>query len=474
MSKISKNIRQLRKERGMTQDELAEKLFVTRQAVSSWENDRTQPDVHMLGRLREIFGVSIEELLYGEKRNTALELEKPDYTSSLVTAFSVLGAILTGAGLVMVFVFSWERLPKLIKGALCFLPLLLGQTAGAFVLAKKKEKKPWREGASVLWMVGIISSTLLCYSFFNFRISEYVTYAVMAVMILPVMFLLKSVAALPVFYFTGAWACFSLGDYNLFVVTVKEILFQTAAGALLLSVLLSGVYFTRKLRKNEPKSVSSRVAEWITAVAIPVATTVYVALVNPNYNIWICWLSAVVLSYYIIGQRLKESVASFGVLGFIGTVLLSGYYGIAFDFSDACDFSFRGLVTAVAGIALVVGAAVFVKGRFERKTQLASAAVFLIMQIVYAFDPKFTLTFFSLAFFSLMIAEGAMIKKLIPMNTGFIGFLYLVVCWIIESDLDTLTIGLILIACGGALLGANVAIVKSKKKLTDKAQEVSQ
>ncbi len=458
----------------MTQDDLAEKLFVTRQAISSWENDRTQPDVHMLGRLREIFGVSIEELLYGEKRNTKLELEKPDYTSSLVTAFSVLGAILTGAGLVMVFVFSWERLPQLIKGALCFLPLLLGQTAGAFVLAKKKEKKPWREGASVLWMVGIISSTLLCYSFFNFRISEYVTYAVVAVMILPVMFLLKSVAALPVFYFTGTWACFMIDDYNLYFVTAKEIICQTIAGVLMLTVLFAGGYFTYKFRASEPKSISSRVAEWITVIAFPTVTTIYVALVNSNYYLWIYWLSAVVLSYYIVGYKLKDSAPSFGVLGFIGTVLLSGYYGISFDFYEDCKFSLGCLITTLAGVALVAGALVLVKGRFERKTQLASAAVFLIMQLVYIFSPEFMLTFFSLAFFSLMIAEGAMSKKLIPMNTGFIGFLYLVVCWILESELDSLTIGLLLIACGSALLGANVAIVKSKKKLTDKAQEVSQ
>ena len=67
MTKVSKNIKELRKERNMTQDELAQKLFVTRQAVSSWENDRTQPDIFMLGKIREVFGVSIEELLYGKE-----------------------------------------------------------------------------------------------------------------------------------------------------------------------------------------------------------------------------------------------------------------------------------------------------------------------------------------------------------------------------------------------------------------------
>ena len=76
MSKISKNIKQLRTQRGLTQDTLAEKISVTRQAVSSWENDRTQPDLEMLSRLAEVLEVSFEELIYGKKRNTTLELEK--------------------------------------------------------------------------------------------------------------------------------------------------------------------------------------------------------------------------------------------------------------------------------------------------------------------------------------------------------------------------------------------------------------
>lgn len=69
MSKISKNIKRLRNEKGFTQDLLAEKLHITRQAVSSWENDRTQPDIDMLEKLSEVFGISIEELIYGKEKH---------------------------------------------------------------------------------------------------------------------------------------------------------------------------------------------------------------------------------------------------------------------------------------------------------------------------------------------------------------------------------------------------------------------
>jgi len=69
MNTVGQTIKRLRKEQNLTQDQLAEKLFVTRQAVSSWETGKTQPDVETLGQLADIFGVSAEVLIYGTPRS---------------------------------------------------------------------------------------------------------------------------------------------------------------------------------------------------------------------------------------------------------------------------------------------------------------------------------------------------------------------------------------------------------------------
>ncbi len=60
---IGKRIAANRKRLGMTQDQLAERLGVTAQAVSKWENDQSCPDIATLPRLAEIFGISTDELL---------------------------------------------------------------------------------------------------------------------------------------------------------------------------------------------------------------------------------------------------------------------------------------------------------------------------------------------------------------------------------------------------------------------------
>lgn len=65
---IGKNIKRFRSEKNMTQEELAVKLNVTRQAVSNWENEKTQPDVETLGAIAEVLEVTLEELIYEDSK----------------------------------------------------------------------------------------------------------------------------------------------------------------------------------------------------------------------------------------------------------------------------------------------------------------------------------------------------------------------------------------------------------------------
>ena len=66
MLKISENIAALRKQTGITQEDLANRLNVSNQAVSKWEAGKCCPDIEMLPELSAFFGVSIDELLLGE------------------------------------------------------------------------------------------------------------------------------------------------------------------------------------------------------------------------------------------------------------------------------------------------------------------------------------------------------------------------------------------------------------------------
>lgn len=64
--KIGRFIYELRTKNKMTQKSLADRLFVTSQAISKWENGRGIPDIEQIKRISDIFGVSMKEIIEGE------------------------------------------------------------------------------------------------------------------------------------------------------------------------------------------------------------------------------------------------------------------------------------------------------------------------------------------------------------------------------------------------------------------------
>ena len=70
---LNERIKELRTARGMSQVELAEKLGISKQSVSNWENDNIQPSIQMLVKIARTFSVSTDYLL-GEDERSFLEV----------------------------------------------------------------------------------------------------------------------------------------------------------------------------------------------------------------------------------------------------------------------------------------------------------------------------------------------------------------------------------------------------------------
>ena len=81
--KIGEFIKELRKEKNITQDELANKFYVSRRTVSRWETGSNLPDIDILIELAEYFNVDIRELLNGKKREENMTEEIKDVALSV-------------------------------------------------------------------------------------------------------------------------------------------------------------------------------------------------------------------------------------------------------------------------------------------------------------------------------------------------------------------------------------------------------
>ena len=94
MRDIGKNIKDLRMRAKLTQEELAEKLFVTRQTISNYENAKSRPDVEMIVRIGEILNADANTVIYGIPE--ALDKRKKCLRVWIITCVMLVASVLIG------------------------------------------------------------------------------------------------------------------------------------------------------------------------------------------------------------------------------------------------------------------------------------------------------------------------------------------------------------------------------------------
>lgn len=161
--KIGKFIQERRKEKKLTQSELAEKLNITDRAISKWENGNCLPDVGTMQELCEILSISVNDLFSGEKvdmKNNEKKLEenllemtrlKEEKDRQLLKLEIVIGYTASISFLVLIFVASfvemqtWIRITLIIIGLVIFIygasnAIKIEQVAGFYECPKCHHK----------------------------------------------------------------------------------------------------------------------------------------------------------------------------------------------------------------------------------------------------------------------------------------------------------------------------------------------
>jgi len=87
---ISAQIKKYRNTMELSQEELAEKIYVTRQTISNWENEKSYPDIHSLLLLSSLFNISLDQLIKGD-----IEIMKKEINKAEVTKFNWFGKVFT-------------------------------------------------------------------------------------------------------------------------------------------------------------------------------------------------------------------------------------------------------------------------------------------------------------------------------------------------------------------------------------------
>lgn len=65
---IGRKLKEVRMKSNLTQEQVAEELFVSRQTISNWENEKSYPDIISIIKLSDLYSISLDELLKGDKK----------------------------------------------------------------------------------------------------------------------------------------------------------------------------------------------------------------------------------------------------------------------------------------------------------------------------------------------------------------------------------------------------------------------
>lgn len=495
MSKISKNIKKMRSLNGMTQEELANRIHVTRQTVSSWETDRTQPDLEILMSLAEIFGVQVEELIYGKRKNTAEEKEKLLFSNTLVTVLSILGCLLIGAGVVMIFVKFWRDFPDFLKIFTCFVPALLGQGFGIYTYIKKKESQAWCEGASVLWLLGVIATTAIVLNNVNihyYLVSDSWMFLAFTVSAFVLMLVFKTLSPLAV-YQTCSVLWFNTiledsklhylngdTDFNDIISFMLIVLVQAVA-------VTAAFYISDKLYKKESNIIRHTFASWINFAGLAVSVS-FAVLRTPLTDAWISIVILLSGICFITGQRHTDFVSPYRALGLPASAAALCFLATIFSPGYVSDGWVNVLMLGIGLLSLVL---VFSEKTRPRSVYLRAYAALLICALTaynisvyleYLIDDEDYLNgvfevyelvqkgIFSISFLLcltaliMLVAYGARERRLIYLNLGFILSCVTVIAKLYLLDMGLIVTGLLLILCGAVLLFINLKISRLREK----------
>ena len=132
---LSSQMKKYRNEAGLSQEALAEKIFVSRQTISNWETGKNYPDINSLLRMSEVFGISVDALLKGDVEEIKEMIKIEDQKE-----FDRLGCIFSCLTILMIIT------PVLLAKLLHFWGVgiwlcLAGITMAMAVVVEKKKKE---------------------------------------------------------------------------------------------------------------------------------------------------------------------------------------------------------------------------------------------------------------------------------------------------------------------------------------------
>lgn len=106
---FSNTLKNRRNELHITQQQLADNLFVTRQTISRWENNLSYPNLDTLVEISDLLNLSLDELLRGDNNNMVDKISKDVRTKNTYKKYATISSTIMTVIIIILFILSWGR-----------------------------------------------------------------------------------------------------------------------------------------------------------------------------------------------------------------------------------------------------------------------------------------------------------------------------------------------------------------------------
>ncbi|WP_154854402.1 DUF2157 domain-containing protein [Cyclobacterium xiamenense] len=389
-------------------------------------------------------------------------------SNRLFVAFGIIGAVLVGLGIILVLAHNWDAFSRTVKTYWAFLPLLVGQILGGFVLLKKPVSVAWRESSAAFLFFTVGASLSLLSQIYHLPGELSVFLLTWMLLCLPLIYVMQS-SITSLLYLIGI--TFYAAETSYWTYPGTEAYYYW----LLLLSIMPHYYL---LGRKNPESNFMIFHNWILPLSVIITLGTIAGTVDelmiPAY------FSLFGLSYWIgeldFFARQKLINNGYTVLGFVGTMvlLLTVSFGWFWEHLRNEDFTWNEVIASPEFLAAVVltvlGASLLVlhlKNKSWKEAKPMGVVFILFIPIfISGLSSSLSVLFVNLLVCAIgifNIRDGGRLNNLGTLNLGLLIIVALVVCRFFDTNLSFILRGGLFVLVGIGFIVANFWMLKKRK-----------
>ena len=391
--------------------------------------------------------------------------KKEDRPNRLFTIFGVLGALLSGLGIILIIAHNWDNMSTHLKTVFAFIPLIIGQVACAFSLLKKKGTT-WVESSTTFLILSVGATISLISQIYHIPgdLSKFLF--LWAIITAPLIYLLRSNIAVIIHLILITWYACNLGYA-----------YKGPSPWWYILLFAFVVPYYLHLQKRQTLSNIAGILNWFLPLSLIITLGTFGKGDTESFMMYLAMFGL----FYNLGelpifkhQKLRRN--GYTVIGSLGTIFILMVLSFQWFWKDASIDSHTTVDSLLVGTLFFMAIAVL--GYLHLKRHVNDFNLFRyafiiigLLYITHSFGYVHNIVFTNLLIAALGLSAikiGVRKSSYAILNYGLLIITILIICRFFDTDLDFIFRGLLFISVGIGFFLANYLLLKKQRSLTFK------